>query len=109
MMRYLFEEPPVPAAEEFIPKKLDKARASELLAAGGVLLPSCDLSDLPATEASYRAEAERLGAKFGDLMMPLRVAVTGSRVSPPLFESIRLMGMPKALERIARSVKSLEA
>ncbi len=107
MLRYLFEEPPVPAPEEFIPKKLDKARAAELLAAGGALLPSCDLSDLEATEARYRAEAERLGAKFGDLMMPLRVAVTGSRVSPPLFESIRLIGIPKATARIGRAVAAL--
>jgi glutamyl-tRNA synthetase len=109
MMRYLFEEPPLPAPEEFIPKKLDKARAAQLLAAGGAVLGSCDLADLPGTEARYRAEAERLGAKFGDLMMPLRVAITGSRVSPPLFESIALIGIPKALERIERARKGLEA
>jgi glutamyl-tRNA synthetase len=107
MMRYLFEEPPQPACEEFIPKKLDKARAAELLSAAGALLHSCDLSDLAATEAAYRAEAERLGAKFGDLMMPLRVAVTGSRISPPLFESIRLMGLPKAQARIERGLEAL--
>jgi glutamyl-tRNA synthetase len=107
MMRYLFEEPPVPAPEEFIPKKLDKTRAAELLAAGGSLLGSCDLADLPATEALYRAEAERLGAKFGDLMMPLRVAVTGSRVSPPLFESIRLIGVEKAEGRIKAALAAL--
>jgi len=107
-MRYLFDEPPLPAAEEFIPKKLDRARAAELLAAAGSLLPTCDLADLESTEARYRAEAERLGAKFGDLMMPLRVAITGSRVSPPLFESIRLVGVPKAVERIAKALKSLE-
>jgi len=107
MMRYLFEEPPVPAAEEFIPKKLDRARAAGLLAAAGALLSSCDLADLPATEAKYRAEAERLGAKFGDLMMPLRVAVTGSRVSPPLFESVRLIGIEKALSRVERAKKRL--
>lgn len=107
MMRYLFEEPPLPAPEEFIPKKLDRARTVELLAASGSLLQDCDLANLEATEEKYRAEAERLGAKFGDLMMPLRVAVTGSRVSPPLFESIRLIGVPKSLERIARAKKSL--
>ena len=109
MMRYLFEEPAMPAVEEFIPKKLEKARAAELLAAGGALLGSCDLADLPGTEAKYRAEAERLGAKFGDLMMPLRVAVTGARVSPPLFESIRLIGIAKAFDRIERALKSLQA
>jgi glutamyl-tRNA synthetase len=109
MMRYLFEEPPLPAAEEFIPKKLDRARTAELLAAGGALLGFCDLADLPGTEAAYRAEAERLGAKFGDLMMPLRVAVTGSRVSPPLFESIRLIGTAKALARVERALEALRA
>ena len=109
MMRYLFEEPPLALPEEFIPKKLDKARAAELLAAAGALLPTCDLWDLEATEAKYREEATRLGAKFGDLMMPLRVAVTGSRVSPPLFESIRLIGVPKAEARIARCLELLRS
>jgi glutamyl-tRNA synthetase len=107
MMRYLFEEPAVPAVEEFIPKKLDKARAAELLAAAAALLVACDLSDLPGTEAKYRTEAERLGAKFGDLMMPLRVAVTGARVSPPLFESIRLIGIDRAQGRIDRALAAL--
>jgi glutamyl-tRNA synthetase len=107
MMRYLFEEPPLPAPEEFIPKKLDKARAAELLAAAEALLPACDLGDIPAAETKFRAEAERLGAKFGDLMMPVRVAVTGSRVSPPLFESIRLIGIERASARIAAALKSL--
>ena len=107
IMRYLFEEPPVPAAEEFIPKKLDRSRAAELLAAAGALLPSCDLADLSATEERYRGEAERMGAKFGDLMMPLRVAVTGARVSPPLFESIVLIGVQKALGRVERALAVL--
>jgi len=107
MMRYLFEEPPVAAAEEFVPKKLDRARAAELLAAAGELMKGCDMADLEATEARYRAEAERLGAKFGDLMMPLRVAVTGARVSPPLFESIRLIGLAAAEARVAKALAAL--
>jgi glutamyl-tRNA synthetase len=107
MMRYLFEEPPVPAAEEFIPKKLDKARAAELLKAAGALLGSCDMGDIEGTEAKFRAEAERLGAKFGDFMAPLRVAVTGARVSPPLFESIRLIGIGRAEARVERALAAL--
>jgi glutamyl-tRNA synthetase len=109
MMRYLFEEPAIPPTEEFIPKKLDTQRATELLNAAAALLPACDLGDLPGTEERFRAEAERMGAKFGDLMMPLRVAVTGSRVSPPLFESIRLLGLPKALARVAKAGAALAA
>ena len=103
MMRYLFEEPPLPAKEEFIPKKLDSVRAGELLAAAAALLPSCDLASIEDCEAKFRAEAERLGAKFGDLMMPVRVAVTGTRVSPPLFESIALLGLETSLRRIEKA------
>ncbi len=109
MMRYLFEEPKLPEAAEFIPKKLDAARAAELLAASAGLLPGLDANDVDACEAAFRAEAERLGAKFGDLMMPLRVAVTGSRVSPPLFESIALLGLVPSLERVDRAIRLIVA
>jgi len=108
MMRYLFEEPPLAAKEEFIPKKLDAARAAELLAASARLLPAVDPGDVAACEAAFRAEAERLGAKFGDLMMPLRVAVTGTRVSPPLFESIALIGVAAAAGRVGKAIALLK-
>lgn len=107
MMRYLFEEPGLPAREEFIPKKLDAARTRDMLAFSSELLPQCDLSKLEETELRFRDEAGKLGVKLGDLLMPLRVAVTGSRVSPPLFESIRLIGLGKVLERIERARKHL--
>ncbi len=103
MMRYLFEEPELPAKDEFIPKKLDAARTAELLTLSATLLPGCDLADIHGCEAAFRAAADAAGAKFGDLMMPLRVAVTGSRVSPPLFESIRLIGLKQTLARVERA------
>lgn len=108
MMGYLFKDPVLAAKEEFIPKKLDAGRAAELLAAAAAALPGCDLTDVPACEAALRAVAERIGAKFGDLMMPVRVAVTGSRVSPPLFESIALIGMGPCLARIEAARRHLE-
>ncbi len=46
--------------------------------------------------------------KLGDLLMPLRVAVTGSKVSPPLVESIRVMGVQEARRRAARAIAILE-
>jgi glutamyl-tRNA synthetase len=46
--------------------------------------------------------------KLGDLLMPLRVAVTGSKVSPPLVESINVMGVAEARKRTARAIEVLE-
>ena len=64
------------------------------------------LADLPewssaAIEAALRsALVEGLGLKPKLAFGPLRVAVTGRRVSPPLFESIELLGRERTLARI---------
>ena len=39
--------------------------------------------------------------------MPVRMAVTGSRVSPPLIGSIAVLGKERALERIERTITTL--
>ena len=44
--------------------------------------------------------AERLGQKPRQAFQPIRVAVTGSTVSPGLFESIELLGREETLERL---------
>jgi glutamyl-tRNA synthetase len=51
-------------------------------------------------EAALRAMAERLGLKSRDAFQPVRVAVTGSTVSPGLFESLELLGKKRSLARI---------
>lgn len=50
-------------------------------------------------EAMYGVQ-EELGLKKKVAFMPVRAAVTGSRVSPPLFESLEILGREKTLERL---------
>ena len=107
MMAYLYARPPMPAPAEFIPKKLDRTSAMAMLNENASLISVVDFSDLPAAEERFRARSVELGAKLGDMLMPLRVAVTGSRVSPPLFESIRLLGAKECRARIEASVEYL--
>jgi glutamyl-tRNA synthetase len=52
-------------------------------------------------ERELRALAERLELKPRDAFQPIRIAVTGSKVSPGLFESIELLGREKTLKRLA--------
>ncbi|HKP19556.1 MAG TPA: glutamate--tRNA ligase [Gaiellaceae bacterium] len=59
-------------------------------------------------EAALRALADGLGLKPRDAFQPIRVAVSGSQVSPGLFESIELLGRDEALERI-RSAAAVAA
>jgi glutamyl-tRNA synthetase len=53
-------------------------------------------------EAELRGLAERLGLKPREAFGPIRAAVTGSKVSPGLFESLELLGREESLARLAR-------
>jgi glutamyl-tRNA synthetase len=52
-------------------------------------------------EAALRGVVERLGMKPRQGFQPIRVAVTGSTVSPGLFESIELLGRETTLSRLS--------
>jgi len=53
-----------------------------------------------ALEASIRPLAEDMGVKAGDLFGLVRVAVTGKTATPPLFETMELLGRDLALARL---------
>jgi glutamyl-tRNA synthetase len=64
--------------------------------------------DAPAIESALRAAAEELGQKPGDVFMLCRVAATGRAVTPPLFETMALVGRERCLERIDAARALLE-
>jgi glutamyl-tRNA synthetase len=53
--------------------------------------------------------AASLGIKVNGVFMPIRVALTGSQVSLPLFDSIRLLGQEQTCERLEKALAYLEA
>jgi glutamyl-tRNA synthetase len=57
-----------------------------------------------ALEESVRSFAEREGVKLGDVAQPLRVVLTGSAASPPLFDVLTVLGREEALTRIRAHV-----
>ena len=56
-------------------------------------------------EARLKELCEELGEKPRTVYAPIRVAVTGSRVSPGLYESLELLGREATLERLRRGVE----
>jgi glutamyl-tRNA synthetase len=72
-----------------------------MLAAAGEALAELEPFTAEAIEAALRAVADGLGLKPRQAFQPLRVAVTGSRVSPGLFESMELLGREETLSRLA--------
>jgi glutamyl-tRNA synthetase len=91
-VRFLFEE------VEPEPALLDGRVLGEAEAA----LAEVEPFTAEAIEQSLRAVTERLGLKPREAFQPIRVAVTGSRISPGLFESIELLGREETLDRVRR-------
>ncbi len=62
----------------------------------------------PVQEAAMRDLAQRLGLKAGQLFGAVRIAVTGQPVSPPLFETMEILGKDTSLQRIQAAIALLE-
>jgi glutamyl-tRNA synthetase len=112
MLRFLFKDAPAYAAEDLLPKKTDARETAEILTGVRMLMFPAEGRDFfdktdEENEADFRALAETLGTKLGNVLGPLRVALTGSKVSPPLFESARLLGRHKVLSRVEAALGML--
>jgi glutamyl/glutaminyl-tRNA synthetase len=75
----------------------------EVLRAAADTLESVEPFEAEAIETALRALAESLGLKPAKAFQPIRVAVTGSKVSPGLFESLELLGREESLRRLRRA------
>jgi len=58
-------------------------------------------------EARVRAFAEQRGEKLGKMAQPLRAALTGSTVSPPIFEVAELLGRDESLARMTEAMEGV--
>jgi glutamyl-tRNA synthetase len=74
----------------------------DTLAAAVVALAAVEPWQAPAIEDALKALCDRLGRKPREVYAPIRVAVTGAKVSPGLYESLELLGKPVAIERLRR-------
>jgi glutamyl-tRNA synthetase len=75
----------------------------EVLPAAADALAAVEPFEAGKIETTLRGLAEQLGLKPRDAFQPIRLAVTGSKVSPGLFESLELLGREESLARLTGS------
>jgi glutamyl-tRNA synthetase len=85
-------------------KLLDESGKGVVKAAHDALADLHPWSTDAIQSALQRALVEELGLKPRHAFGPVRVAVTGKRVSPPLFESMELLGRERSLGRLQRAL-----
>jgi len=62
---------------------------------------------IEALEKTLRGLVEEIGWKTGHLFMSIRVAVTGSTATPPLFQTMSVLGKEKCMTRVRRAIERL--
>jgi glutamyl-tRNA synthetase len=94
--------------DDLLPKGRSAVEAAGALGGARDVLAGSDWS-AEALEIAARAAAEAAGWKAGDYFKPLRIAVTGKPVSPPLFGSMVLLGRDVSLARLDGALERLRA
>jgi glutamyl-tRNA synthetase len=106
LIGFLFDEPEM---DERAWKKVMKDGALPLLSEALEALRGADSFDPPDLETALgRILAER-EVKPAKLYQPIRVAITGTSVSPGIFESLSTLGRERSLERLERAVQRLSS
>ena len=105
LIRFAFE-PPVDDPKAW--KKVMKPGVAETLRASREAIAAADPFDPGGLEAALEPLPEKLGLGAGKVYQPIRVAITGSTVSPGIFESVALLGRDEALARIDAALGRLE-
>jgi glutamyl-tRNA synthetase len=101
LLRFLFEEV---EPDERARKMLD-GQGEYLIEVAG-RLEKLDDWTTAAVESEMRALQEEREFSARKAFQPVRAAVTGTLISPPLFESMALLGRERSLERIKRAAGS---
>ena len=109
MMGFFFDDNLDPDVELIRFKRHDRAETAAALTTVEGLVRELPEFTIGAIEVMLRGLAERLGWKTGDLFMPIRIAVTGRRATPPLFETMAVLGRERCLVRLQRARAKLTA
>ncbi|MFN8413431.1 MAG: glutamate--tRNA ligase [Anaerolineales bacterium] len=105
---FFFIDDVKPVAEDLIAKGLDAKQSAEIAKKSLEILSDLSSIDHATAEPPMRAYVEESGLNANQVFGILRVATTGQKVSPPLFESMEIIGREKCLQRIKNAIEILE-
>ncbi len=97
---FFFKEEVAYDAADLVQKGMDAESTKSALEASLAALELLPEFDSQSIEQALRVLAVDLGLKVGQLLGVLRVAVTGQRIAPPLFETIEILGRDRSLAAV---------
>ncbi|MEZ4635067.1 MAG: hypothetical protein R2856_08860 [Caldilineaceae bacterium] len=88
-------------------KKLDAGQSIAVLEKGKAIMQALDPFTADAIQVAFREAADEMDVKAGSFFGPFRAAISGKKVSPPLFESLEALGRAEVLRRLDNAIQVL--
>ncbi|MGH9121466.1 MAG: glutamate--tRNA ligase, partial [Acidimicrobiales bacterium] len=107
MVDFLFREEPLVDEDSWEAVVKDEA-APAVLDGALALYGECEWT-AEVLHVATQGLADGMGRKLNKVQVPIRVAVTGRRVGPPLFQSLEVLGREAVVERLRGARQRLEA
>ena len=101
---FIFVKNVHPTAEELVPKGMDAAAALKVAERMYQILDGAQAYTHDEIEQPIRDLAEELGLKLGQVFGVLRMAIAAQPVTPPLIESMDILGREKTLSRLRQAI-----
>ena len=105
---FFFKDDVTPIPAELIGDELTPLESAKIAHQSYAILAALPEITKDLAEPPMRDLVESLNLKAGQVFGIIRVAVTGQKVSPPLFESMEVIGKDKVLKRIQIAINILE-
>ena len=106
---FFFKDDVQPNPEDLLAKGLDAKQSGEVARKAYEILSSLPEISHEVAEPPMREYVENSGLSANQVFGVVRVAVTGQKVSPPLFESMEVIGSEKVLQRLQNAIRLLES
>jgi glutamyl-tRNA synthetase len=108
MAGFFFKETVTPNPADLIGKNMTAEESKVVLRKSLHVLEAVEPFEAGTAEAQMRTLVDELGLSAGQVFGILRAAITGQTVSPPLFESMEIIGKGKVLERVRLALDGLD-
>lgn len=109
MAGFFFRKEVQPEPDDLVIEALGPSATADALRAAANRLAEVSDWSAPELEAPARALAEERGLTPAQLFSSMRGAITGQRVSPPLFESMEIVGRATCLDRLGAAALRLQS
>jgi glutamyl-tRNA synthetase len=109
MAGFLFEDEVDLALDRIVSKKMDAETAARAAKRLVDLFQSAPEINAETTEQPLRDLAKEMDLKAGHIFGLLREALTGQKVSPPIFDITEILGKEEVIQRVQHAADALEA